>query len=126
MGKWWILAAVLLVLGGNAAFAEHGVTLEPDTAPVTAPAAPPAVVSETVTAPTAAPAPEPARQAEAAYPAELDVYVVPAATREICTIGEWGFDEIRSDCRTVALAPRRGNPALQGVCTTFYGRRTCY
>src|SRR5680860_691672 len=132
MGKRWILAAALMLVS-SMAFAEHAFTLEPDaaTVPASVPAAPPAVAPETVTAPamvaadaTAPAATEPVRQAQTSYPAELDVYLVQAATREVCTTGEWGLDEIRTDCRTEPLAPRRGNPALQGVCTTFYGRRS--
>jgi hypothetical protein len=48
------------------------------------------------------------------------------STREVCTYTEWGHDEVRTDCRYEVLPPPRGNPALQGVCTTRYGRRTCY
>jgi hypothetical protein len=59
-------------------------------------------------------------------PSELDVYMVPAATREVCTINNWGYGEIRRDCRSEALPPRHGNPALRGICTTRYGLRTCY
>jgi hypothetical protein len=70
--------------------------------------------------------PQPAPQAQATLPSELDVYLVPAATREVCTIGDWGFDEIRTDCVSGALPPRRVNPALRGICTTYYGRRTCH
>jgi hypothetical protein len=48
------------------------------------------------------------------------------STREVCTYTEWGYDEVRTDCRYEVLPPPRGNPALQGVCTTRYGLRTCY
>jgi hypothetical protein len=58
-------------------------------------------------------------------PSELDVYMVPAATRQVCTISNWGYGEIRRDCRSEALPPRHGNPALRGICTR-YGLRTCY
>lgn len=55
---------------------------------------------------------------------------VPAAMRETCTTQTWrfgsGFDEVRSDCvaRLVPDDPR--NPALSGICMTYYGRRTCH
>jgi hypothetical protein len=52
--------------------------------------------------------------------------VVPAVTREICTEALWGYDDIRSDCRTEVRAAAKPNPALKGICTTYYGRRTCY
>jgi hypothetical protein len=137
MGKRWSLAAVLTLLS-SMAFAQHAVTLEPEAAPVAAPAAPPeaAPESNTVAAPessapapaVAAPAPEPATQVEvqATYPAEVDVYLVPAAMREVCTTGEWGFDEIRTDCRAEPIPVRRADPALRGVCVTRYGQRICY
>jgi hypothetical protein len=48
------------------------------------------------------------------------------STREVCTYTEWGYDEVRTDCRYEVLPPPRGNPALQGVRTTRYGLRTCY
>ena len=52
--------------------------------------------------------------------------LVAASTREICTEIAWGYDGVRSDCRFQTLAGREPNPALKGICTTFYGRRTCY
>ena len=55
-----------------------------------------------------------------------DAKVVPVAMREVCTISEWGYDEVRRDCRLETLPPRRSNPALRGICTTRYGQRTCY
>jgi hypothetical protein len=39
---------------------------------------------------------------------------------------DWGVGEIRTDCRYEALAPEKAIPALKGLCTTYYGRRTCY
>lgn len=59
-------------------------------------------------------------------PELLSAGLVPAATREVCTTSEWGFDEIRTACEMEVLPARRGNPALKGICTTYYGRRTCY
>lgn len=140
MGKQWILAAALSLVS-SMAFAEHAVPLEPETtgaappavasegnttAPTVVTPAPTAVAPEIATSPAAAPAPEPARQAQPSYPPELDVYLVPAAMREVCTIGDWGFDEIRRDCRTEPIPVRRKDPALRGVCVTRYGQRSCY
>ena len=137
MGKRWILAVALSLLS-SMALAEHAVPLEPD-APVAAPAAPPELAPESNTTATAVtpaessatvatPAPEPAPkvQVEATYPSEVDVYLVPAAMREVCTTGEWGLDEIRTECRTEPIRVRRVDPALRGVCVTRYGQRSCY
>ncbi len=55
-----------------------------------------------------------------------DASLVPVVTREVCATTNWGFGEIRTECRTEALPPSQGNPALRGICTTYYGRRTCY
>lgn len=52
--------------------------------------------------------------------------LVPVVTREVCTTTHWGFDEIRTDCRVEVSAAPKPNPALKGICTTYYGRRTCY
>ncbi|HUU66798.1 MAG TPA: hypothetical protein VMW57_05880 [Methyloceanibacter sp.] len=127
MGKRLILATAFM-LASSVALAEHGVMLEPDTdtTPAASPVAPSAVAPETATAPIASPAAEPVLQAQASYPAELDVYLVPAATREVCTIGEWGFGEIRTECHTEPIPMRREDPALRGLCVTRYGQRTCY
>ena len=67
-------------------------------------------------------------QAQHAFAPEIEPRpeLYAAAMREVCTISEWGYDEVRTDCRTEVLPPRRGNPALQGLCTIRYGRRTCY
>jgi hypothetical protein len=65
-------------------------------------------------------------QAQHAIMPETTPSVVPAVTREVCTISEWGFDEIRTDCKTAVLPAPKSNPALSGLCTTYYGRRTCY
>jgi hypothetical protein len=50
----------------------------------------------------------------------------PAGMREACSTADWGIGEIRTDCRYEALAPVKTNPALKGICTIYYGRRTCY
>ena len=66
--------------------------------------------------------------AQAAFATEIehDPKLVPVAMREVCTFSEWGYDEVRTDCRMETLPPRRSNPALRGICTTRYGQRTCY
>jgi hypothetical protein len=67
-------------------------------------------------------------QAEHAVAPEADLKadLVPAARREICTTTIWGNDVIRTDCRESAYAAREANPALKGICTIYYGLRTCY
>lgn len=67
-----------------------------------------------------------AAEAEHAFVPAAEPELVAVATREVCTISEWAYDEVRTDCRVEVLPPRRGNPALAGVCTTLYGQRTCY
>jgi hypothetical protein len=49
-----------------------------------------------------------------------------AVTEETCTVGEWGYDELRSDCRIRVREAPKPNPALKGICTIYYGVRTCY
>jgi hypothetical protein len=67
-----------------------------------------------------------AAQADQDHAVTPDASLVPVVTREVCATTNWGFDEIRTACRTEALPPSQGNPALRGICTTYYGRRTCY
>jgi hypothetical protein len=116
MGKRVLLAAALALLS-SMAFAQHAISLEPEAAPAAAPS--PAV-------PQAAAPLQPTVQVQATLPSELDVYLVPAATREVCTTTAWAYDEVRTDCRTVPIAVRREDPALRGVCITRYGHRICY
>jgi hypothetical protein len=66
-----------------------------------------------------------AAQAEHAIEADEPIYQ-PAGVREVCSTMDWGVGEIRTDCRYEALAPEKANPALKGLCTTYYGHRTCY
>jgi hypothetical protein len=117
MGKRVFLAVTLMVLGGMA-FAQHAISPEPGQAPAAAatPASEPALVA----------APQPAPQVQATLPSELDVYVVPAATREVCTTTDWGYGEIRTECRNEVLPVQHSKAALEGICITRYGRRTCY
>lgn len=69
-----------------------------------------------------------AAQAEHAVAPEGNL--VPAVTREVCDVAawgaEWGFDQVRTDCRTHAYAAPKPNPALSGICTIYYGRRVCH
>ena len=67
-----------------------------------------------------------AAQADQGHAVTPDASLVPVVTREVCATTNWGFGEIRTECRTEALSPSQGNPALRGICTTYYGRRTCY
>jgi len=120
MGKRVFLAAVLTLLS-SMAFADHAISLEPNAAATVAPE-PPAPAM----APAVVPAPQPAPQVQAMFPAELDVYPVPAAMREVCTTSAWAYDEVRTDCRTEPIPVRREDPALRGLCITRYGQRTCY
>ncbi|HZP09317.1 hypothetical protein [Methyloceanibacter sp.] len=50
----------------------------------------------------------------------------PAGVREVCSTTNFGYGEIRTDCRTLPIAPAKADPALTGICTIYYGRRTCY
>jgi len=50
----------------------------------------------------------------------------PVGVREVCSTMDFGFGEIRTDCRTEELAPAKADPALKGICTIYYGRRSCY
>jgi hypothetical protein len=111
--------AVLFMFLGSMASAQHAVSVELGEEP--AAASEPAAADPAVT-----PTPQPAPQVEVSVPSELDLYVVPAATRQVCTTSEWGFDEIRTDCRTLPIALERNDPALRGLCITRYGHRTCY
>jgi hypothetical protein len=63
--------------------------------------------------------------AEHAIDADQPTYQ-PAGLREVCSTMDWGVGGIRTDCRYEALPPEGANPALKGICTTYYGRRTCY
>lgn len=44
-------------------------------------------------------------------------------TREVCTTIAWGVDGFRSKCE---IDTPRPNPALRGLCTTYYGYRVCH
>jgi predicted transglutaminase-like cysteine proteinase len=68
-----------------------------------------------------------AAQAQTQHAIEADESIYqPAGIREACSTMAWGVGEIRTDCRYEALAPEKTNPALKGICTIYYGRRTCY
>jgi hypothetical protein len=64
--------------------------------------------------------------AQAEHAVAPDAKLVPAVTREVCTESVWGFDEIRTDCRIEVRAAPQPNPALKGICTIYYGRRSCH
>ena len=64
--------------------------------------------------------------AHAEHAVAPEASLVAASTREICTEIAWGYDGVRTDCQFKVLATETTNPALKGICTTFYGRRTCY
>ena len=110
MGKRVFLAAALMVLAGTAS-AKHGISPEPE------PEA--SMGSQTGVQPLAP-------KVDVTFPSALDVYVVPAATREVCTTLTLGYDEVRTECRMEPLPVRGEDPALRGVCVTRYGHRTCY
>jgi hypothetical protein len=55
-----------------------------------------------------------------------DAELVPVVTQEICDYAEWGYDQVRTDCRTEVRAAPKPNPALSGICTIYYGRRICH
>jgi hypothetical protein len=63
-------------------------------------------------------------QAEHAVAPEGDF--VPVVTREICDVAAWGYDQVRTDCRSEVLPVEKPNPALSGICTIYYGRRSCH
>jgi len=140
MGKRILLAAALMLLT-NMALAGHAISLEPEALDPEAlapePLAPEAApeVEPTASVPEIQPAAPPPQQAvtvvpapkfEVTFPAEHDVYLVPAATREVCTTLELGFGEIRTDCRMQPISVRAEDPALRGLCITRYGQRRCY
>ncbi|HSD93475.1 MAG TPA: hypothetical protein VLB11_10675 [Methyloceanibacter sp.] len=64
--------------------------------------------------------------AQAEHAVAPEAMLVPAVTREVCTESVWGFDEIRTDCRFEVRAAPQPNPALKGICTTYYGLRECH
>ncbi len=64
--------------------------------------------------------------AQAEHAVAPEANLVPTVTREVCTTAEWGYDAVRTDCRVEVRAAPLPNPALKGICTIYYGRRTCY
>ena len=65
-----------------------------------------------------------AAQAEHAVAPEGEL--VPVVTQEICDVAEWGYGQVRTDCRTEVRPAAKPNPALSGICTIYYGRRICH
>jgi hypothetical protein len=123
MGKRIFLAGAWMLLT-SVAFAQHAISLEPEAASAADATAPAADVQpEPSVSPSAASLPP---KLEVTFPSEHDLYIVPAATREVCTTLELGFGEIQTDCRMKPIPIRAEDPALRGLCITRYGRRTCY
>jgi hypothetical protein len=58
--------------------------------------------------------------------AKPEAGLVPVVTHEVCTTTNWGFGEIRTECRTEESLAPKPSQSLKGICTTYYGRRTCY
>jgi|GEM_PF-1439403 len=146
MGRSIILAAVFALVSGMAA-AGHAISLEPEAAseaeatpeseaasdaapaPVAEPAsdvASPAAEEPKPSAKAAAPSVQAVPRVDVTFPSELDLYVVPAATRKVCTRRDWGHGEVEVDCRMRPVPLGREDPALRGLCVTRYGQRTCY
>jgi len=123
MGRSVILAAVVALLSVMA-FTGQAVSLVSQTAPTVDqdPLSPPTAASAAEPAPAAQPAP----QVNVTFPPELDVYMVPAATHEVCTTRDWGYGEIETDCRFQPVPLRREDPVLRGLCITRYGQRVCH
>jgi len=121
MGTRFCLAAALVLLS-NVALADHAVPLDPEILAAESPAAPPTAGAARSTPESASATPN----VKVALPSELDVYLVPAATREVCDTIAYGGGDARTECRTEPLPVRAENPALRGLCITRYGRRTCY
>ena len=93
-----LIAMFALMRTGGIAAAEHAVTAEQASSEVSVPTGP-----------------------------EGEQALLPAASREVCTTVTWGWgDVVKTDCRYAPLPASRGNPALHGICTTYYGNRTCY
>jgi hypothetical protein len=123
MGKRIFLAGALMLLT-SVAFAQHAISLEPEAAPAADAIAPAPDVQPAPSASSSAASVPP--KVEVTFPSEHDLYIVPAATREICTTLELGFGEIQTECRMKPIPVRAEDPALRGLCITRYGRRTCY
>jgi len=59
-------------------------------------------------------------------PVPSQTEMVPVVTREVCTSSDYGVGEIRTECRTETMPAPKADPRMKGICTTFYGKRTCY
>ena len=64
--------------------------------------------------------------AQAEHAVAPDAELVPVVTQEICDYAEWGYDQVRTDCRAEIRPAPKPNPALNGICTIYYGRRVCH
>lgn len=122
MGTRVVLAAAVMLLT-TVAVAEHAVPL--DNEAMTAPQPAPPAQAARAPAPQLAQASAPTN-VKVAFPSELDVYLVETATREVCDTFTYGDGDVRTECTTEPLPARAEDPALQGICITRYGNRTCY
>ncbi len=67
-------------------------------------------------------APVVAEEGHAIVPAEpATFYPASTGSREVCATISWGSGE-RTECW---IDTPGVNPALHGICTTYYGRRVC-
>ena len=68
-----------------------------------------------------------AAQAEPEHAVTPEASLVPVVTREVCTTTIGASTRNPADGLPDGGEPgAKGNPALEGVCTIYYGRRTCY
>jgi hypothetical protein len=64
--------------------------------------------------------------AQAEHAVAPEAHLAPVVTQEICDFAEWGYDQVRTDCRTQMRPAPKPNPASSGICAIDYGRRTCH
>jgi hypothetical protein len=57
--------------------------------------------------------------AHAEHAVAPDAELLPVVTQEICDVAEWGYDQIRTDCRTEVSPAAKPNLALSGICTIY-------
>ena len=67
-----------------------------------------------------------AAQAAQGQPTAPEPGLLAVVTHEVCTTTNWGFGEIRTGCRTYTTQAAKPNPGVKGICTTYFGHRTCY
>jgi hypothetical protein len=64
--------------------------------------------------------------AQADHAVAPDAELVPVVTQEVCDYNDLGFGQVRTDCRTSVHPAPKPNPALNGICTIYYGQRVCH